>query len=505
MVKFQIEHPVLFGVALFAVAAVLRLAFHRTFFPDLEGIFDSYRRLLISESIARAGFGDAFGSESWRLLWVWLPLPFYFNALVAGITEQHRILLPLLYIAASSGSTLVLYYCGKKIWDANTGVIAWALVAFSPFHIAYSSTLLSETLMIFLLACSFLFALATSERPTVSVVVSGLLLGAAMLTRFETWILFPLYAVWVMRRLRTRPVIAGITIASSFLAPALYLFKIYLVYGEILAFRGMLGAYTKAIVDMPISGWIESLPGAVTGFFLLLIPGLHVLPAAFPALVRHFRERKQRSEQENLAIALPTILLLFVCFSFFTHNAAGYARYGLAPMFFLALPAAIGWNRGRLWLTALGFALAIMTLTLSVGWGESDTELCIAEKLASDTTAIGRIYCESPIAQVESRLPPERFAVQTQLSETTIVQYLDSLRITRIVTLENENSITQLISRLKNSGKFSGLASVSISDSAHGPAFKRSIRSIIYLINSMLPGAFRERKVYLYSYRPEHQ
>jgi len=91
----------------------------------------------------------------------------------------------------------VVYYLGSYAVDRNAGLLAAALIAFSPFHLFYSQEARMYSLMLFFLACALLFFFrAVKEEDVRWWLVFGLFSGLAFWTHFYSGLLIAGVYIW---------------------------------------------------------------------------------------------------------------------------------------------------------------------------------------------------------------------------------------------------------------------------------------------------------------------
>jgi uncharacterized membrane protein len=91
----------------------------------------------------------------------------------------------------------VVYYLGSYAVDRNAGLLAAALIAFSPFHLFYSQEARMYSLMLFFLACALLFFFrAVKEEGVRWWLVFGLFSGLAFWTHFYSGLLIAGVYIW---------------------------------------------------------------------------------------------------------------------------------------------------------------------------------------------------------------------------------------------------------------------------------------------------------------------
>lgn len=177
--------------ALLAVSFLLRLAYalktgEGGLSPDARDWMDT------AWSIASGG---GFGG-SWR--------PPGYAFFLAGIFSVFGKSILAAKIANAALGTATLYFVYRiagKIFDLRTARITVFLLSFYPYLVAYTADLLSETALTFILSAAILAVVRTAEKPSWrNMVLSGVLIGCAGLTKSVTLPFFALACVWLWRR-----------------------------------------------------------------------------------------------------------------------------------------------------------------------------------------------------------------------------------------------------------------------------------------------------------------
>lgn len=145
---------------------------------------------------------------------------------------------PLLLMAVGLGG--LLFYWTRKRFNTTTALLALILYAFSPTvlsHARYVTTDIGATLGFFIGVISFI---AFLENPTrTSLVRAGLCLGAALLLKFSTVLLAPIYAIMLIAWVGSQPyffakqrIRAGARLlGQTFLIGVIGLLVVWAVYG----------------------------------------------------------------------------------------------------------------------------------------------------------------------------------------------------------------------------------------------------------------------------------
>jgi mannosyltransferase len=220
----------------------------------------------------------------------------------------------------------VFYFVGKEILDRNTGILAAALLAFSPFAIFYSQEARAYAPMLFFYALAFLFFLRFLRSwGRKDALLFGVLSALAFWTHFYAFVpvlaLF-LFAIAVKAREMARDIRSGIPLGLSVLAFTLislpliwYAVQLFFARtGGAPAF-GIQGPDTITLTIVQLSGFSAILAWV---FLVLFIIGVAVL---YP---------KDRRTALLLAFTLAFPLLLSVFLSYRMPMVPRYLIYLLA-------------------------------------------------------------------------------------------------------------------------------------------------------------------------------
>lgn len=151
---------------------------------DAYRYYDSDSYVKISESLL-SGKGFLWGDEATGQRMGRPPLYPLLVAATSATVAGHKFLL--LYLAQSVlGALSILFFAGaaRRLVGRVAGGISALFVAFDPFLVFFSGTVLSETLFVFFLSALFYFVVLILERSGFgAAVLAGLAAGAAFLTR----------------------------------------------------------------------------------------------------------------------------------------------------------------------------------------------------------------------------------------------------------------------------------------------------------------------------------
>jgi tetratricopeptide (TPR) repeat protein/4-amino-4-deoxy-L-arabinose transferase-like glycosyltransferase len=130
------------------------------------------------------------------------PVYAYFVALVYTLFRESLTIVRVIQCLLGSASVLLLYGATQKVYGRLAAAVASIVLAlFSP-AIFFSSEINETTLAVFLLiASAYALVSAGRNRPLLNASVSGLLAGAAFLTRFVSIVALP---AWILHLLLSR-------------------------------------------------------------------------------------------------------------------------------------------------------------------------------------------------------------------------------------------------------------------------------------------------------------
>jgi hypothetical protein len=158
-------------------------------FADLPPRYDETEYV----EFARAIREDGEPPRLWRA-----PLYQWFVAYAAALTGGGLLGVRLLQALLSAAASVLVYRAGRRVAGARAAFWAGAAVAFYPAHVAFSHYLWSETLYGFLTVLALERLLAADERGGAGpVLLAGLALGLATLTRSTGLVLLAVSAVWL--------------------------------------------------------------------------------------------------------------------------------------------------------------------------------------------------------------------------------------------------------------------------------------------------------------------
>jgi 4-amino-4-deoxy-L-arabinose transferase-like glycosyltransferase len=203
--------------ALLAVALVLRLA-------AVAGTFDarltldpadfSHNGLSIAQGhgIPPSNRAPAGGSSAYR------PpgFPLFLGAVYAGVGRESPAIARLAEALLGTLSVGLIGLIAARIWGRRVGMLALGIAALAPPLVILSTALVSEALFVPLMLAAVLAALEArrSSRPLRWAIVTGVLVGAAELTRTNALMLVPPLAIalWTAQPRRGRRALTRVSV-----------------------------------------------------------------------------------------------------------------------------------------------------------------------------------------------------------------------------------------------------------------------------------------------------
>ncbi|MFA5020036.1 MAG: glycosyltransferase family 39 protein [Candidatus Pacearchaeota archaeon] len=145
------------------------------------------------------GWSDRITDGSWPkagfrppLLPYILSLFFFFN-----LSNLIEFLIPVIGML----NVLVVYFLGKKIFNYKVGVYSALFLAIFPIHVIYSGKIMTDVFSTFFISLSILFFwIGFEENKNSYKVLFGLSLALALLTRYTSLWIIPVFAIYFLLR-----------------------------------------------------------------------------------------------------------------------------------------------------------------------------------------------------------------------------------------------------------------------------------------------------------------
>lgn len=165
--------------------------FNKILFSDAFIYFEHANNMLKNNSL--------FGSE------VFFMSPFYsyFLTLAIALFNDAILFTRLLQIIISTGTIYLVFLIGKNLHSEKTGLFAAVITAIYPLFIFYSSSLLLETLQVFIVTILVYLIIKDQNQPDGKHWFwVGIVLGLAAILRANILLFFPVLIVWLFIRFR---------------------------------------------------------------------------------------------------------------------------------------------------------------------------------------------------------------------------------------------------------------------------------------------------------------
>ncbi|MBI2879306.1 MAG: glycosyltransferase family 39 protein [Candidatus Rokubacteria bacterium] len=306
----------LLGLAAFLAAAL--------FWREPEVIVDAARYFTQAKHLAVHGVG-AFLSDWGRAMPVWTDLPLvpFLYGLLFAVWGEGRAPAQAFTALCLSGTVLLTYGIGRRLWDGSVGLHGGALLLGMPYLLTQVPLMLVDVPTMFFLTLAVWAAIAAiQDGGSVRLALASAALALALLSKYTAWLLssvVPVIAL-VHPRGRSRGALgraAAIVTASGLVVGALAVARLEVASAQL----GLLWSY-----QLPGLGrWRESLAST---FLFQIHPFVTVAAAWGAALAVH------RRDWRFAILAWPPLLLLAL--------GAGRSRYIIPALPMLALMAACG-------------------------------------------------------------------------------------------------------------------------------------------------------------------
>lgn len=288
-------------------------------------------------------------------MWSWIvPAPLWSSRLLGVILGSLSVPLALAIAARS--------------WDLRVGIVAAVALALFPLHVELSATGLTEPIFLFSVLAGWWVLLVAADATRLLARGALLVSGAAALvlaemTRYEGWLLAPLFLAWWALRTRRAP--------SSFALAALLLaFPVAWTLGNARCGDAFVGFH--AALQEPAAGAGLKL-GAATLYAATL--GIREVGAALAvcAFVGVGCEvaavlRRRSTSERLLALGLFAVGWVFLVTFSMGRGASAWNRYGLAPFVFGVLFTGVPFAATRLarrWRVAMIAAVVLVTTSFA--------------------------------------------------------------------------------------------------------------------------------------------
>lgn len=318
----------------------------------------------------------------------WLPLGEVLVGLTSFLIPDPKWAARVLSLFTGTATVPLIGNLTAHLFTPQAGLVAAALLALLPIHIALSASSLIDAPALFFTLFALRLALAAPERDAHSMRLCAIALSGniACGLRYEAWALVPLLTLH--RWLATRSVIQA---ASLFLS--LSVVAAFWLFAALGSPAGLLAAFAKvAASGESVGGYSVSSARALAlvGSTLSVLLGPLTLALAAMGLIRVLTGAENRRIDRDIGLWLALLALdLLVLFLLARERGPSLVdRYGLSAVV-LALPfaaQALARLVSLVWLRALA-VLVLVSTTALVTW-LTRPELYLARSYPSDVIAL---------------------------------------------------------------------------------------------------------------------
>lgn len=279
-------------------------------------------------------------------------------------------------------SVYLLYLIGAHLYSYRVGLLASALMAVTLNHVYISRTGMQESFVIFFMLLAFYFFLK-ALRKDIYFIWLGVILGLALLTKFTSMILIPIFSVYLLifRRdyfLRAKLWIGAALALIIFSPVIIYNMEMYRAVGHFdFQFSALFGQHPDVWKEQPgkeIGAFVDRIRAFVprlisTHSWLFLTALALALTALLTALVKNFRKTLRPHAFLLIsagAMAIFLILLIGPSFRFLTMLTPYFVL--AVAVFFLYLADRIFLFFGRRKAALIIYALLAIFLSLEIAY-----------------------------------------------------------------------------------------------------------------------------------------
>jgi hypothetical protein len=142
-------------------------------------------------------------SPQWISYGIWLPGLTYAGGVASMLVPNAAIALRLLNAVVGALTASVAFACVRRIYGSRTAWIAGLAIALFPLHATLSASSLSEPLFVLWVALAEYVLVCASTSSANMTIFGGLVLGLlalAEMTRYEAWVLAPIFGAFLFFR-----------------------------------------------------------------------------------------------------------------------------------------------------------------------------------------------------------------------------------------------------------------------------------------------------------------
>jgi 4-amino-4-deoxy-L-arabinose transferase-like glycosyltransferase len=344
--------------------------------------------------------------------------------LVISILSKSIILTRVLVVIISIIGVIVTYYLAKSLFNKKIALWSCLFLSTNQLFILFTTKTLSESLFIMFLSLSLLLFLKRNRH--LSVIMAGIFVGLAFLTRYLGTLLiasYVIYFIYVLAKKETKrnTLFEMLSFLIGFFIILLPWFYVgYLYYGSPIGhYLENLRVYSQASVSNPMDTFLY--------FFQSWRLQIIFIFTGIVFFIRYFGRHRNRD-----LVLLPLFFLPIIYFIFILHKEP---RYLLSFLPIYAILAALGTDRLSLKsskvipLIAIIICLSSMLIGFHSVWND---------RFAANALIQGSLYLKNITDPKESILS-ESYPYIYYLSERKSIRFPDTFE--RIIDIIRENKI----------------------------------------------------------------
>jgi 4-amino-4-deoxy-L-arabinose transferase-like glycosyltransferase len=297
----------------------------------------------------------------------WLPGFMYLAGICAVIINDPLLAARILNLIIGTLTIPLFYALLTRVYGQAPALFGSSILAFLPLHIGLSASSLTEVSFLLEIIASIVLLIKATEKTTTEFLFlcsSLVCLGLAVMTRYEAWLLiplFPYYYYWKTRKLSTAAVIA----VSLLVFPGLWLISNYLYFGDLLpAFSSNTKTAPKVwdVQKVGLSGAV----GIVAHISASHLGWILFLAITLGAIQQLSQAAKGKLDQDRVLYLMVTGIIWASMISFTMFRGRSLHDRFLLAAFIMALPIGVLPITGYLGSYRTWLSLVILTGLASV-------------------------------------------------------------------------------------------------------------------------------------------
>ena len=230
--NFSLRYP---ATGLFFLAFGLALPF----WSAPEAIVDAARYFIQAKLLAHHGAGYFLNEWGGAVaVWTDLPLVPFLYGLVFSVFGEQRSAIQVFTTLLFSGTVLLTYLIGRRLWSESLGLTAGALLLGVPYLFTQVPLMLVDVPAMFVLTLTIYATLQACARGGRWIAIAALTGAAALLTKYSLWLLLSIVPVIFLSRpiqdgRTTLPRAAAVLFGAAVLAGGFLLWKFDIVAAQL--------------------------------------------------------------------------------------------------------------------------------------------------------------------------------------------------------------------------------------------------------------------------------